>query len=830
MERVARFVVKYRYIFALLVLAGVIASFFTMSLVEIEDSVAEYLPDETNTKKALKIMADEFVTYGSTTIMLKDISVEEARAVKSKIESIDGVKEVAFEGNDKDYRDNRALITVTFKGGAKDDVSVKAYDSMLENLSDYSVVVPTPLYNDIAGRLAKDIVLVLGLCSIIIMIILVITSRSYAEVIVFPIVFVIAAIINMGTNFWFGKISFVSNTVCVILQLALAIDYSIILCHRFNDEKKLNSTASEAMVKALSKSIPEILSSCLTTVSGLLALVTMQLKLGQDLGLVLAKSILWSIVIVIFFMPTLLLWVTKLMDKSEHKSFVPEFKGWTRGVIKSRKVLPIVFLCFVLIFGITSVKIDYAYSLDNIDTYKPTDVQIAIDERTETFGNDNMLVVLVPKTDYSNEQKIVSRLKMYDKVGDIVALSNIEYKGTYLTHYVTADEFAGLTGLDSNICKILYIAYDNLTSAHLREGKAPFIDMALFAVDYAESHGVPLEGMGNATSLLKDAKDQLIGTHYTRMLVKIDYPIDGDEVFKFTDSLEADLKRIDGGIIFAGETMSAHDLAHSFETDMFLISLLTMAFIYVILLFTFKSWGLPLALVAVIEGAILINFGIIPLLGDNFYFFVYLIVSAIQMGATIDYAIIVTNHYREERLRKPKDVAIYDAMSASFPAIITSGSIMVIAPLFVGIFISDPLVSSLGYCLSRGSFISILCVLTVLPQLLYTFENMFLKTTFRWGKNGHKLQFVNDIPPVNSELESKNVTFDTQDADSVRVSNEDENASYIIDNTSSLVESSTDECMDDNLTEKDDNAIVTIENNSDEIGEVGMNDDENSRA
>ena len=185
--------------------------------------------------------------------------------------------------------------------------------------------------------------------------------------------FGIAALLNMGTNYWFGKISFVSNSVCIILQLALAIDYSIILCHRFTAEKERCDDIGEAMVFALSKAIPEILSSCLTTISGLLALVAMQLKLGADLGLVLAKSIAFSILTVIFLMPTLLLLFSKFMDKSKHRSFVPKISFLGKGVVKAAKILPVIFICLITVFGGLSTKIDYTYVLNNIESGKPTD-------------------------------------------------------------------------------------------------------------------------------------------------------------------------------------------------------------------------------------------------------------------------------------------------------------------------------------------------------------------------------------------------------------------------------------------------------------------------
>ncbi len=746
MEKISRFIVKRRWIILLIFIAMIVYCACSIGLVEVERSITNYLPEDTDTKKALDIMEKEFVTYGTTRINVSDVAYDEAEELSARIRKIDGVKEVVFDGSEAHYKDRHALISVTFAYETSDARAVEAYNEVIASLEGYDISIPTsllPSYELYADSLAKDMKLIIGLAAIVIVVVLIFTSKSFAEVLVFPFVFGIAALLNMGTNYWFGKISFVSNSVCIILQLALAIDYSIILCHRFTAEKERCDDIGEAMVSALSKAIPEILSSCLTTISGLLALVAMQLKLGADLGLVLAKSIVFSILTVIFLMPTLLLLFSKFMDKSKHRSFVPKISFLGKGVVKAGKILPVIFICLIAVFGGLSTKIDYTYVLNNIESGKPTDAQIAIKETEELFGIDNMLVVLVPVGDYEKERQVLERVGGMKEITSALGIANIEFEeGIYVTDGMTYNEFSNLTGIDVALSRRLFDAYRimNGIGGSTESMEVPLIDVAIFGVRLIDSGIIGLGEEDRATleeikPLIKDADDQLIGDRYSRLVFNLDMPIEGEETFRTIDAIKESVKELYPDAIFAGESINAYDLRASFQFDNLIIGLLTVAFVYAILLFTFKSWGLPLLLVAIIQGAIYINFGLVPLFGKNFFFFIYLIVSAIQMGATIDYAILMTNHYREERATKDKKTAVIDAINASFPTIITSGTIMTVAAFLVGIIASDPLISSLGMCLGRGTIISIISVMTVLPATLYLFEGVIKKTSFGRKRN-----------------------------------------------------------------------------------------------
>lgn len=329
------------------------------------------------------------------------------------------------------------------------------------------------------------------------------------------------------------------------------------------------------------------------------------------------------------------------------------------------------------------------------------------------------------------------------EITSALGIANIEFEeGIYVTDGMTYSEFSNLTGIDAALSRRLFDAYRiiNGIGGSTESMEVPLIDVAIFGVRLIDSGIIGLGEEDRATleeikPLIKDADDQLIGDRYSRLVFNLDMPIEGEETFRTIDEIKESVKQLYPDAILAGESINAYDLRASFQFDNLIIGLLTVAFVYAILLFTFKSWGLPLLLVAIIQGAIYINFGLVPLFGKNFFFFIYLIVSAIQMGATIDYAILMTNHYREERATKDKKTAVIDAINASFPTIITSGTIMTVAAFLVGIIASDPLISSLGMCLGRGTIISIISVMTVLPATLYLFEGVIKKTSFGRKRN-----------------------------------------------------------------------------------------------
>lgn len=750
MNKLAKFIVEKRLLFFLLFAVLVVYSVLMIPKVKVEYSITAYLPQNTDTAKALELMDDEFVTYGTCKIMVKNITFETADALHEEIKELDGVKSFSFEDTEDYYKSSCALFSITFNGTDEDEASRAAYNAVVEKLEGYDFVVPSPLVNDYADKLASEMVIILAIAAVVIFLVLLFTSKSYAEILVFPIVFIIAAVLNMGTNVWLGTISFISNTVCIVLQLALAIDYAIILCHRFTEEKdKSPSDPKGAMITALAAAIPEISSSSLTTISGLVALMFMQLRLGYDLGMVLAKSIVWSLLTVFCLMPGLMLSFSKLMDKTRHKNLVPRMLFWGKGVVKLRYLFLAAFVALVSVGAAFSQQVDYVFSDGAITTDRPTDTKIAVQEVNEIFGYDNMFLILLPKGDYERERQVLDTVEAHEMITTALGISNIEIKdGFYLSDSIDYKRFSELTDMPLSTSRRvlqLYAAanedYWALLQNRIDDYTVTIIELLDYVFDHDEYLGLTgedKESFDDMKTMLKDAEAQLIGENYTRLLFNIDGDVESPETFALIEEITPEVRALYPDAIFAGSSMSSYDLKMSFVSDNLIISLLTIAFIYIILLFTFKSWGIPLVLVAVIQGAIFMNFALTVAMGSTVFFFTYLIVSAIQMGATIDYAIVITNRFRKLKQSMDKRSAVSETISQSFPTILTSGTILTVAAFLIGLISSDPLIASIGMTLGIGTLISIGLVLTALPALLYILDKPLEKTIFRPKKPKEK--------------------------------------------------------------------------------------------
>lgn len=770
MKRIAEFIVKKRWLFFIIFVAIVAYCIYGVTKIKVEYEITGYLPDGTDTKRAIKIMDEEFAAFGSATVMIKDIDSAAADELANRIRAIEGVTNVSFDSaSESDYKDGKALFSFTYSGDSSDKTAVEAYNKTLKIISDsgYKYSVPTPLVNNYADTLAHEVFIILILAAVVIIAVLLLTSKSFAEMLAFPAVFVVAAVMNMGTNYWLGTISFVSNTVCIILQLALAIDYAIILCHRFTEEKDKNPGDPEAaLVSALAKAIPEIASSSLTTVSGLVALMFMQLGLGFDLGMVLAKSIICSLITVFLFMPCILLCVTKLMDRTRHRSFIPKITRLGCGVIKARYVLAAV---FVVLFGVCaglSQTIDYCYSQNSIDTSRPTDTMLAQAEMQKTFGASNMFVILLPKdTDIAVQRRVVDAVEAEPLITSSLGWATIalpsraaEGKVYYLTDKITYADLADIIGIDEGLSRMLFLLYASndvgfIGGEALERYAVPIEDLLDFIFANPDIMSMAGDGIAAYKDTLEFGKTQLIGDKHYRFVFGLNAPVEGKETFDLIERLTSEVKAIAPAAIFAGASMSAYDLNGSFKTDNLLITLLTIAFIFIILAVTFRSWGIPIMLVAVIQGAIFINFTIPVLAGNNLFFFVYLIASAIQMGATIDYAILMTNRYMHSGEHLSKKEAVIKAMTEAFPTILTSGTIMSVASFLVGFMTSDPLIASMGMTLGFGTVISIVCVLFVLPALLYMLGPLLKKTVIKRKKKANDLTTPNpSVPGYKQEI------------------------------------------------------------------------------
>ncbi len=742
LEKVAAFIIDKRKAFYLIYIILAIFCIFSSNWVTVNNTVTDYLAEDTETRQGLKRMEAEFITYATAEVMIDNISFSDAETLCAQLEKIHGVKEIAFDDTSKHYANAAALFSVTFDGESKDEICETALAQIEEAVKDYDVYVSAELGNTKAETIEKEIQLVMVIACVIILSVLLVTSRTYMEVPVLIITFAMAALINKGTNFMFGTISFISNSIAVVLQLALAIDYAIILCHRYTEERE-SLDPREAAIAALCKAIPEISGSCLTTLSGLAAMSFMHFKIGLDMSMVLIKAIIISILTVFTLMPGLLMSFSKLIDKTHHKNFLPNITAWGNIVMKLRYVAPCVFVCFIVAAFFLSKNCPYAYSYTNLSTITKNESQIAAEMIHDTFSTSNVLAVLVPSGDYEKEQALFHELEGFSEIDTVTALASVEAMDGYAVgDRLTPREFSELCDIDIEMVRVLYSAYaaekDSIGKivGGIDDYKIALIDMFEFVYNGTDNGYLSLDDetknkLNDINDMLTDGENQLKSESYSRLVLNLNIPEESEETFAFLDTVRDTAKKYYGDeVLLVGNSTSNFDLSSTFGLDNTLISVLSIVFVMLVLLLTFQSAGIPIILIIVIQGSVWINFSFPTLQNSPLYFMSYLVVSSIQMGANIDYAIVITNRYTEFRQTMPKAEAIKQSLNLAFPTIFTSGSILAAAGFAIGLLSSDPAISSIGICLGRGTLISIILVMGILPQLLILGDVIIEKTSF----------------------------------------------------------------------------------------------------
>lgn len=740
---VASFIVNKRKAIEILFVLAIIYSVLSISKVQVNQDITSYLPAESETRQGITIMDEQFVTYGSAKVMVTNVTYEQADKLMDEMEDINGVKQIEFDNTAKHFVGTDALFDITFDGTSDDQISKDALNEVRDTLKEYDVYVSTEVgaEEESSESLAKDMNVILVLAVIIIVVVLMLSTKAYLQIPVLLITFGVAAILNMGTNFWFGTISSVTNSIAVVLQLALAIDYAIILCDRFMEEHETMDSENAVKV-ALSKAIPEISSSSLTTISGMVAMMFMQFRLGYDMGIVLVKAIILSLISVFFLMPGVLLIFAKGIDHSHHKCYVPRITFVGKFANKTKYIIPPLFIIFLVFAFWESNHCQYIYDTNSIVSAKKSDAKIASEKIEDTFGASNQLVVMVPKGDYESEEKVLAKLGNLDYVSSVLGLANVSINDDYiLTDKLNPRQFAELTDLDVEIAQILYTAYAYNEEQYgpvftgINDYKVPIIDMFLFLYDQYQQGYVTLnddldEQLTTLYDTLHDAQLQLQGSDYSRFVLNLTLPVEGQETYDALEEIRGIAGKYYGKnkVILVGNSTSDHDLQSSFASDNVVISVLTALFVMIILFFTFQSAGLPVLLVLTIQGSIWVNFTVPAMQGQTVFFIAYLIVSAIQMGATIDYAIVISNRYLQLKQQMPIKEAMTESLNQSFPTIFTSGTILTCAGFLIGEIASDATVASIGIALGRGTLISIILVLFVLPQILLFGDVIIEKT------------------------------------------------------------------------------------------------------
>jgi predicted RND superfamily exporter protein len=646
-------------------------------LVSVNYDMIEYLPDGSASTVSLKVMEAEFKGgIPNTRVMIKDVTIPQALEYKEKLAHIDGVIEVTWLDNTADltvplemmdadavesfYKDNTALFSVAIQVNQLDEV-IPAIRNLIGNDnamtgSDVSLALAMESGVSETGKTTVFAVL-------FVLLVLILTTTSWTEPFIVLAGLGVAILINAGSNLIFGEISFLTNSAGNVLQIAVSLDYSVFLLHRFQECKAEKTDVKEAMIDALCKSTRAILSSGLTTVIGFLALVLMRFRIGPDLGLSLAKGIGISLLSALVFLPALIIVSDKLIDKTRHRPFLSKFK--TLGKIVNKAMIPLVCLLVVLIVPayLASNANDFYYGASRIFG-ENTQLGADTSEIEDVFGKKDTYVLLVPKGSTATEKGLSEELRTL-----IPVLSILSY-------------------VDS-VGEVVPEAYPDA-----------------------------------------GARSKLVSDHFSRMVISVNADYEGSTTFSLVEKIrEIAEKHYPDSYYLTGQGVCAYDLMKTVTSDMVKVNLIAIIAVFIVLLLTMRSVSLPVILVLSIEAAIWLNLSIPYFESKKIFYTAFLIISSVQLGATVDYAILFTERYNEFRQAAGKRQAVSQTVSTVSVSILTSGIVLTALGFLLGFFSTHGVISQLGFLLGRGSLLSLAVTLFVLPGLLYIFDGLIQRTT-----------------------------------------------------------------------------------------------------
>ncbi len=686
MKQFYEIVVKNRKLILLVFVIATLICLFAKNLVAVNYDINDYLPEDSSSTISINKMEEEFDGgIPNARILIHDVTIPEALNYKQKLQDIDGIDEVTWlddtvditepiETINKDtietyYKDNNALLTVTIN----EDKRINAVAAIRDLIGDDNALTGSAVSTaDATTNTVIEVNKVAIIAVIFVFLVLLLTTNSWIEPIIVLIGLGVAIAINTGTNLIFGEISFVTNAAGNVLQLAVSLDYSVFLIHRFEECRRTINNPEDAMVDALCKSTSSILSSGLTTVIGFLALIIMQFKIGPDLGLSLAKGVAISLITVFIFMPALILSTYKLLDRTRHKSLMPSFKKFSKVVRYLSIPIVCLFLLVITPAYLASNSNDYYYGTSHI--FGPeTLVGRDTEDIKNTFGDKDTYVLMVPENNEAEEIELSDALKEIPNVTSITS-------------------FVDTVGAE-----------------------------------------IPPEYLDSETL------SQLESGNYSRMVISVDVPYEGEDTFNLIREIRNVAQEYyPNNYYLAGEGVSTYDLMNTVTNDMVKVNYVAIGAVLIVLIFSFKSLVLPIILVLCIEAAIWINLSVPYFMDTTCFYIAYLIISSIQLGATVDYAILMTDRYRENRIQLNKKQAIEQTISDVTVSILTSGSVLTVVGLLMGHFSSNQLLAQIGTFIGRGAIFSLIIVMFVLPGVLFIFDSFVtgkVKTKFKIKKS-----------------------------------------------------------------------------------------------
>ena len=671
METAVGAMLKLRGWVVALFLGGAVVSLALSAMVQINYDMVDYLPDGAPSTIAMEVMDQAYdQSVPNLRVMVPRVTIPQALGYKQQLEEVPGVEAVTWLDDQVDihipletldpqtvadwYQEDCALFSLV----AADEGQQETLARIREIIGEEGAISGNPMDTvNAQNTTSAEVSRMMGYIIPLLFGILLLTTTSWFEPVLFMVNVGVAIAINAGTNLLFGEISFITQTTGAILQLACSMDYAIFLLDRFDELRETGLEPLEAMAQAVVRSASSILSSGLTTAVGFAALIAMQFKVGPDMGFVLAKGIGFSLVTTLVFLPCLSMFCYRLVDKTRHRSFMPSFRGFARWLNRIKAPMTVlVFLCLIPC-ALAQNHISFLYGMSGMAS-PGSQVYQDREAINSLFGESSSFAILVPKGSLATEQALNDDLKELPQVSSV--LSYVENVG-----------------------------------ASVPESYLP-----------------------------RETLSQLNSDTYTRLVVTARIPPESPETFAFVDTLrELAQQHYPDACYLAGEAANVADMRSTITEDSVKVNLIAIGAIAVILLFTFHSASLPVLLLLAIESSVFINISVPYFTGQDLNYIGYLIISSVQLGATVDYAILFTNRYLENRAALSRREAVQKTTCDTAAGILTS------AGLVLGFVSTNSVISQLGILVARGAVLSTLLVMGFLPALLVACEGLIRRTS-----------------------------------------------------------------------------------------------------
>ncbi len=686
MRKISDFICRHRWAIVFGSLLLMIPALFGYIATKVNYDLLVYLPSDIETIKGQEIMTEEFGTGAFSIAVLENMPAKETLELEDKIRDVESVNQVLSladltgtaipmdflpsEIREKATHDNTQLMIITFANGTSDEATLAAVEEIREITGESCLIGGmSAMVLDTKILFNSETILYVGIAVVLSLIVLLLCLDSFVVPFLLLGSIGIALLFNMGTNIFLGEISYITQAISAVLQLGVTMDFSIFLYHKYEAAKKNEKDKLKAMSMAIRETASSVVGSALTTFAGFLALCTMSLTLGTDIGIVMAKGVVLGVVCAITTFPALLLVCDKWIEKTRHKVLIPEFRKMTEFIVEKRKIILVIFLVLLIPAYIIQGKTEVYYKLDSSipESYEYTQ---AMTKLREDYGMESQMMILT-RSETSN--------------------ANVN---------AMAHEIEDLDGVDAVVGSSLLSDY-----------------------------GISTEILGD------ELRDVMETENYSMMLVLSNYGIATDELNEQIVRINEIVDSYDDGAIVAGEGPLMKDLVETSDRDFTNVNFVSIGVIFVIMALVLKSISLPVLLMAAIEFAIFLNLGTAFLTGTEIPFIASIVIGTIQLGATIDYAILLTTKYLEERQNgKAKIQAAKTALGSSIQSIFVSAMCFFGATIGVGLFSQIDMIGSLCTLIARGAIISMVIVVTVVPALLVSCDGLIRKTTLGFNK------------------------------------------------------------------------------------------------